>query len=123
MPLSARDQRSHRHLGLGLSVKERKRSGRLRRVSSYRPVRSMSCYCHYYPPSLDRRPGPTRIYSFMKLRKYNSNNPLSFRLQFKVSCLNAGRTRGELKGFEFGTRYSATSVPAGSAAHSGAEVV
>ena len=37
--------------------------------------------------------------------------------------MNAGRTRGELKGFEFGTRYSATSVPAGSAAHSGAEVV
>jgi len=47
MPLSARDQRSHRHLGLGLSVKERKRSGRLRRVDGYRPVRRMA--------SLDRR--------------------------------------------------------------------
>jgi len=45
MPLSARDQRSHRHLGL--SVKERKRSGRLRRVDGYRPVRRMA--------SLDRR--------------------------------------------------------------------
>ena len=82
MPLSARDQRSHRHLGLGLSVKERKRSGRLRRVDGYRPVRRIS--------SLDRRLSLARIYFFMELRKHNSNNPLNFKLRFKASCLYVG---------------------------------